>query len=333
MWRDQLMGSIRGESGDDPAWVDTASAPSARRRIAVALALGLASALFTWLVMRPETAIPDFPFWWRAARILAAGGNPYHEMPQTPTWPLPDRLYYPLPAVLITLPIASLPLPAAGALMMGSASAILAWSASGQGFGRLWMFASPPYILALKFGQWSPLIMSAAFLPAMGWAAAIKPPLGLAVLAYRPSWRSASLALAFALAGFLALPSWVADWRANLAHLEQHPAPVATFGGVLLLGALARWRRRDGRLLVVMACVPQLLFFADQFPLWLVPRTRGEMVALSVCSMAGFGLWWLSIEPGTLYVLAAAKYVMLSCYLPALVIVLRHRNEGRVRIE
>jgi hypothetical protein len=222
-----------------------------------------------------------------------------------------------------------LPMPVAAAITLGAAATLLAWCVSRDGLGRLWMFASPPYVLALKFGQWSPLIMTAAFVPAMGWAAAIKPPLGLAVLAYRPNWRAVAAAIAITLLGFVLLPSWVGDWRGNVSFLEQHPAPVLTLAGPLLLFAALRWRHADGRLLLVMACVPQLLFFADQLPLWLAPRTRREMVALTGCSMLGFGAWLASLRPGTYYVLAAAPYVMVSCYLPALVIVMRHRLADR----
>ncbi len=309
---------------------EDAHRPTARRRAAIGLAIGIASALFTWLVIRPATAIPDFPAWWTAARVIGAGGNPYHALPNTPAWPFSDRLYYPMPAILVTLPVAWLPMPAAAALVMGSSSALLAWCLTRDGFSRLWLFASPAYVLALKLGQWSPLIVTAAFLPAMGWAAAIKPSLGVAVLAYRPTVRSLALAVALTLVGFAVLPSWLSDWRANLVFLERHPAPVATLGGPLLLLALVRWRRADARLLIALACVPQLLLFADQLPLWLTPRTRGEMLLLTACSMAGFGLWLLSLRPGTLYVAAAAPFVMGSCYLPALLIVLRHRNAGRL---
>jgi hypothetical protein len=98
-------------------------------------------------------------------------------------------------------------------------------------------------------------------------------------------------------------------------------------GLVLLLSAL-RWRAREGRLLLASAVVPQLLLFADQLPLWLVARTRQELVAMTACSQVGFVLWYSSLREGDLFVLKAAPYVLAFVYLPALVIVLRQRRDN-----
>lgn len=297
-------------------------APSTRTRLRAAAAIGLASGVLAWVFMAHARAEPDFLVWWTAARDLLAGGNPYRAVPGTPAWPFEDPLFYPLPAVLATVPVCWLPMPIAGALVMAGSGAALAWCATRDGLHRLWLFASGSYVMALELGQWSPLLLTAAFVPAAGWVATLKPSLGLAVIAYRPTWRGIAAAAGVVLASFLVLPSWALDWRANLSHLH-HAVPVATTLGPLLLLALLRWRRPEARLLLVMACVPQLLFFADQLPLWLVARSRRETAVLSLLSLAALAAWWLAVEAGDRHVVRAAPYVLASIYLPALIFVLR----------
>jgi hypothetical protein len=144
------------------------------------------------------------------------------------------------------------------------------------------------------------------------------------------TWRGALAAAAVLALSFLVLPTWVGDWRAGLGKLDYHPAPILTFPGALAALALLRWRRPEARLLVAMACVPQLLFFADQLPLWLIPRTKRETMALSACSLAAFLGWFVLLKPGDYYVMKAAPWVTSFLYLPALVMVLRRPNEGEV---
>ncbi|HEU6450987.1 MAG TPA: hypothetical protein VFT57_06175, partial [Gemmatimonadaceae bacterium] len=177
---------------------------------------------------------------------------------------------------------------------------------------------------------WSPLIMAVAFMPAAGFLAAMKPNLGLALLSYRPTWRAALGCAAVGLVSFAVLPSWLHDWHANTASLVGHSPPILTPAGAVVLLALLRWRRPEARLLLAMACVPQLLFFADQLPLFLIPRTRREMNALVLISATTFFVWYLRWGSNPAYVLAAAPYVLWGTYLPCVVMVLRRPNAGDV---
>ncbi len=130
-----------------------------------------------------HTRVPsDFEFWWRASRVLLEGGDPYQRLENTAGWPLPDRLFYPMPALLVTIPVAWMSLPLADGVLLGLASAVLAWVLSREGWGRLWIFATPSFVMALKVGQWSPVLVVAALVPTLGWLAAIKPTLGLGSL-------------------------------------------------------------------------------------------------------------------------------------------------------
>jgi hypothetical protein len=244
--------------------------------------------------------------------------------------PFESPLLYPLPTVLLVVPLARLSLAAAGGITMGLSSALLAFVLTRQGWHRLWMLASAPFVMAISLGQWSPLVTVAALEPALGALAILKPNIGLAAFAYRPSLRMAlGCAVVFALS-LIALPRWPLEWLHAIRSLPGHPAPIlAVHGvGIVLLLAAVRWRTPEGRLLLVSACVPQLLLFADQLPLLLVARTRNELVALTACSQIGFVIWFLMLRDGDLYVLKAAPYVLLFIFIPTLVLVLRNAEQS-----
>lgn len=316
------------------AEVDETSAPtrarSRRYRLAAAVIIGLASALFAAFSFTQQTPSPDFNAWYYAAHALISGANPYHLQLGSAAWPFDEPFYYPLPAVIVTLPFAALSLPVAGAFFIGLSGGLLAWLVSRDGFWRLWLFGTASYFMACRLGQWSPLITAVALLPAVGFLAAMKPNLGLAALAYRTTWGATLGCVAVGLLSFAILPTWLADWHANLSSLIAHPAPVATTGGPILLLAVLRWRRPEARLLLVMACVPQLLFWADQLPLFLVPRTKGEMKALVLWSALSFFVWYIWFAPYPAYLFSREPFVLCSIYLPCLILVLRRPNEGDV---
>jgi hypothetical protein len=312
----------------EPCDGGSAASPSRRSRLVAALLIGLASALFTRMVFVVTSVPPDFEFWWRGTQLLLAGSNPYHAVPHAANWPLRDPLFYPMPALMLSVPLAPLPLPIAGAVFMGASGALLAWNITRDGLWRLLLFGSASYYMSLRYGQWSPLVSVVALVPAAGWLAAMKPNLGLALLCYRPSWRAIAGCGIIGLLSLLVLPTWLFDWHSNLDALVGHPPPILTPLGPLLLLALLRWRRPETRLLLAMACVPQLLFFADQLPLFLIPRTRNEAGVLSACSFVAFFAWLSKFITTEQYVAAATPYVMWSIYVPCLVMILRRPNTG-----
>ncbi|GLC26692.1 hypothetical protein [Roseisolibacter agri] len=312
------------------------SGPQARSRPlaahAAAGAIALLAAAYTYYCLATTVIPSDFEFWWRAARLYLAGGDPYLQLPGTPAWPLPDRFYYPMPTVLATIPVAWMPLPAAGATLMGLASGALASLLVRGGWWRLWALAGPGFIMALKFGQWTPLLCVAYLAPRAGGLAVLKPTLGAALLAARWNVRGALVATLVALLSVAALPTWPMAWLRNLDHVHAHPAPVTTAIGAFALLALLRWRRPEAWLLALYACVPQLLFFADQLPLALVARTKGEAQLLAACGLTAWLVWMARLETGDLFVLAAAPYVLVGLYLPALLLVLRRPNDGALPV-
>ena len=78
-----------------------------------------------------------------------------------------------------------------------------------------------------------------------------------------------------------------------------------------------------------MACVPQLMYFADQLPLWLVPESRRESMVLSGFSALAWAVSLVTnIEAGRSPAFSSVPFVLLGVYLPALIMVLRRPNEG-----
>src|SRR3954447_3022673 len=94
------------------------------RRLIVSLVIGVATACVCPLI-RAEHRIGGDPvdFMWSyfAARDLATGRDPYAAPPSI------DMIPYPMPAVLIALPIAWLPIVPASLLFIGGSSALLAY--------------------------------------------------------------------------------------------------------------------------------------------------------------------------------------------------------------
>jgi len=291
----------------------------------VALGVGIASGILAFALHRRAGFWPDFVFPWQAARDLLAGRDPYVSLPGNLPEPFESPLLYPLPTVLAAVPVARLSLAAAGGIVMGLSSALLAYVLTRSGWHRLWMLASAPFVMAINLGQWSPLVTVAALEPALGFLATLKPNVGLAAFAYRPSWRMAITSLAFLALSIAVLPRWPMEWLQAVKSLPEHPAPVLAFhgAGLILVLASLKWRTPEGRLVLVSACVPQLLLFADQLPLLLVAKTKRELMIQTALSQVGFVVWFATLREGELYALSAPPYVLAFVYLPALVILLR----------
>ena len=217
------------------------------------------------------------------------------------------------------------------ALFVGCSTALLAWGILAKSPERLPMLLGAGFIVASGLGQWTPLVTATLLIPALGFLAVVKPNVGLASVADDPSASRILGGGALILVSLAFHPSWPAEWMANLRSMPRHPSPILLPGGFLALLALSRWRRPEARLLVAMACVPQLMYFADQLPLWLVARTRRESILLSATSLVA---WAFSLQalnrPGGMPPFDSDLLVLLGVYAPALVMVLRRRNEGTI---
>ena len=279
--------------------------PTRRARWLTAAGIGLASALLAYLSARRHGAVPDFLYPWTGARLFLDGVDPYAAMSghRGAAPPYDEALFYPFTALLTLIPFARIPYDIAGGAFFGLSSGALAYLITRDGLWRVHVFMSASFVAATLLMQFSPLLMTAAFPPSLGFVATIKPNVGLPILAYRPTWRAFIGCAAFVVLSLAIFPRWPFGWLESIRHdtrVGAHAIPLLQFGGFLLALAALRWRLRAGRLLLAMSVIPQQLFFYDQLPLWLVPRTRQQSIALTACSQLAFIVWYLVLRPGDL---------------------------------
>lgn len=257
-----------------------------RIRLYISLCITLISGFLTYVYVTSAGIIAaDFTWAWRGAQFLIANTDPYAAIKPEGAYPFNDYLYYPLPALLLAIPLTWMPGPFAAAVFMGCSSGLLSWGVTKKGMHRLIIFASPSYLYALVTVQWSPLITAAALLPSLAFVLPAKPNLGLAVLIAYPDrkrliWASIPIILSLAI-----MPTWpIAMLRQVGTHINY--TPVLTWYGPLLLGALLAWRTSSARLLFAMALMPQRLLY-DQLPLWLVPETWRQAMFITIMAWIG----------------------------------------------
>jgi hypothetical protein len=219
---------------------------------------------------------------------------------------------------------------AAQTAFVAGATATLAWLLTRQSLWPLLIFVSPSYLMAALLGQWTPWLTVAALVPSVGFLLAAKPTLGLGCFCYRPERRAVIGAAALSLVSLLFLPSWPWEWLRNLRSVHGHPPPILTPLGAIAVLAVLRWRQREARFLLAMACVPQLLFFADQLPLFLVARNRREGWFYALTGLVVGTIWTLRHFMRHAAVQLTPPYAILATYVPALWIVMRRPNEGSV---
>ena len=294
---------------------------SDRRWLALAL---LVVVLFRVAAYGVHTELgTDFDLLYYAAGHLLAGDNPY---PIVHQW-YPYPLFYPLPAVLVAIPFTILPVQLARPAFDICSGGLLAYA--------LWRYRGPyallallsgAYLLAAKLGQTPPILTAGGLIPALGFLLAVKPNLGLALFAARPT-KSALLGLLIILAlSLVVLPSWPADWWSSLQRRNDHlVSPIRRpFGWLLLLAGL-RWKTPEGRLLVALSLVPQNSLPYDLVPLTLIPRNAVQMGVFVVGSWLAVGALGASLDLPDLAAITAKIWpIMLAAvYLPMLYFVLR----------
>ncbi|HEX5386821.1 MAG TPA: hypothetical protein VFW66_08995 [Gemmatimonadales bacterium] len=267
----------------------------------------------------------DFDQFHAAARALAAGTDPYRLFPNA-WWPF--HLFYPLPAVLLALPLASFALPIARAAWIGLSAAVLCFALSRERW-RLLTLASGSAVFALAAGQWTPLCLAALFLPAISGLWIAKPTIGLAAFIARPN-RGAVIGGLLLLAASLAImPAWPRAWLHSLSGTIS-VIPLARPGGFLLLAALVRWRRPEARLLLALAAVPQTTALYETLMLFAVPRSPRELALLGAASWVA--LYFVIGIPGPISAaaLTAREWpILLACvWLPALALILLRPNRA-----
>jgi hypothetical protein len=279
-----------------------------RQRICISAAIGLASGtLCCFLLWHFHQGAGDFGWSIRLAQRLLARQNPYDTTLEQ----------YPLTAALFGLPFVRMRPEIAGGLFYGISSALLALGATREGYHRLLIFLAYPYWAGLLAVQWSPLILASAFFPLLLPATMAKPQLGLPVALTRLSRRGVVACLALFLLSLTVMPRWPWLWLAQARYYERF-IPLLVFPGPLLaLGAL-RYRTRDAWFLLLTAAMPQRWFF-DAFILWLIPKSRREILFTAALSWVA-GIWrWYHIPHSFTEV---GRLTVAFIYLPMLAVIL-----------
>ena len=119
------------------------------------------------------------------------------------------------------------------------------------------------------------------------------------------------------LLSLVVMPRWPWLWLGQ-ARNYQYFVPLLVLPGPLLALALWRYRQRDAWLLFLTAIMPQRWFF-DAFILWLIPKSRREILFTAALSW-GAGIWrWHHILHSYGQV---GRFTVIFIYLPMLAVIL-----------
>ena len=257
-----------------------------------------------------EQGAGDFNWAVWMARDLLAHKNPYERATQL----------YPLPAGLFALPVAWLPRTLAGAIFYGASSTLMAFGLTRDGYRRLLVFLAYPFWAGTLTAQWTPLLFAAALFPLLLPATMAKPQIGLPVAVTRLSKTGVIACLGVLAVSFAVLPRWPWLWIAHFGEYQRF-IPLLIFPGPLLLLALVRYRDKDAIFLLIAAAMPQRWFY-DMLILWLIPKTRKEILVPALISW-GAGIWRYYHIPHSFT--EVGRVALLCMYLPMLGVIL-HRS-------
>ncbi|HYN80354.1 MAG TPA: hypothetical protein VES88_02555 [Gemmatimonadaceae bacterium] len=320
-------------TGPDSA---AARAPTLRARLIIATAIALVGA---YLIHVEYGRLPnfhtDFGMAWFGASALANGDNPYSLIGPGRAFDYGWPLIYPATALVAVMPLMALSEHAAAIIFVAISTFLLAFGVTRNGWHLLPLFVTEPYANSARLGQWSILLTAFLFFPWVGLVLAAKPQTAIPLLLATQSRK----ALVFALIGGVVLtgislalfPGWPLVWIEGVRNARFMDPPITRFGGFLVLLALLRWRRPEAWLIVALACMPQAWGWYNTLPLFTIPATWRESVAMAVVATAGAWIAGSSLHP---VASLAALYdwigmlIVFSVYLPATVLVLRRPNSG-----
>ena len=294
-----------------------------RNRLLIALGITVISSLLCWRVLeRFGFGGGDFGWAMRAAFDLLAGRDPY-DYPFN-SYAIP----YPLTAAFWGLPFIGFSPELGGGLFFGLSSGLLAFGLTRFGYRRLLIFLSYPYFAALVAAQWSPLLMAAGFFPLLFPVILAKPHIGLVIFFNYLTRLGFWLCVMLGILSLSLMPDWPWRWLSQTGEFQNF-FPVLLLPGPLLLLALLDHKRRDARLLLMAALIPQRWFY-DNFILWLIPKSTREILLTCVISWS-IGVWRWSIGvPDN--ITQVGRMSVLFVYLPMLGIILWRWGMRRRRL-
>lgn len=285
-----------------------------RTRVLVSCAIGVGAGFYCWLMLHHlQQGAGDFNWAVWMVRDLFCRKNPYDR---------PTQLY-PLPAALFALPIAWLPRTVAGGIFYGVSSGLMAFGLTRDGYHRLFVFLAYPFWAGALTAQWTPLLFASAFFPLLLPATMAKPQIGFPIAVTCRSKVGALACLVVLALSFAVLPHWPWLWIAHFGEYQRF-IPLLVIPGPLLLLALMRYRDRHAMFLLLAAAMPQRWFY-DTLVLWLIPRTRKQILWTVLASWIA-GIWrWYHI-PHTFT--EVGRISVICMYLPMLVVLLTRREQA-----
>ena len=267
-----------------------------------------------------------------AGKLVLQGENPYTTIGQHRKYVWTNGFHYPMQAVVIGLPTALLSLVPGRALWVGVTSGTLAFVLTRRAWWPLLALLSAPWFFAVAFAQWSPIVLAAWFVPALGFVLAAKPNIGLAVyLASKnlSAFRTRTVAcVLITVLAFVLMPSWLGEWLHSIGDADYVQQLVRVRGGAFVLLVLLRWRRPEARFLAALSMIPHDPQLYEGLLLFAVPATAIQAATLAVCSwgfdpiVAAAGLRETAAERSLIHAYA----ILITMYLPAVVLVLRRPN-------
>lgn len=309
--------------------------PTTTQRIVVALVIALGAALLNYFRAAKTNGFSDFTQLWYGARLMLAGRNPYQMIGPGKFVHMPTPLFYPAPAFVSVMPLTLFSYHIAGAVFIFISALLLAWGSTRDSWHRLPIFPSVAFLTSAQLGQWSILMTSAVFIPAVALIAVAKPQSSAAIVGSTPnkltviaSIVGAAVLLAFA---FAMMPGWFGEWRQMIRTTSYFVPPIARTGGIAIALVLLRWRRNDAWLIFLAACLPQTWYPYNGLLLLVVAETYREACALSLFSSAVWMMVYLFL-PGEMRSDETRELwgtlLVVSSYLPATLLILRRPNEG-----
>ena len=304
------------------------------RKLAAGLAVAVLSAIvFAWH-WHATAGHPDFDQMYAGALALRHGLNPYAEVCPGCAFDWPAPLYYPLPALLLVVPLTSLPIRVAGSAFVAVGGLCLGCAIERRGDRSAYLILlSGAFINCVVSGQWSLLLLAALWLPAAGVVGVAKPNV-VAIVASgwtraRDAVWAVGGAVALVSASFALRPHWLGEWRQALGAAPWQHSPVLYPGGFLALAALVKWRRPEARVLAAYALIPQTPTSYSDLLLFAVPRGRLEFGLLAAVTYATAPLLRAIAPADTSMVTTVYRYGAVSAVLlmlPCVLMVLRRPN-------
>ena len=314
-------------------WTEVDGRPSQAARLLAASLVGLFGAAFALAERLRVPAIhSDFSPVWFGAKALLHHRNPYVLVGPALEFRFSYPLYYPGTALVAAIPFTLLSETVATVTFIFLSAWLLGYGMTQANWNRIWMIPSASFIIASRAAQWSPLMAAAFFVPSLGWSLCCKPTIGLAILGSTSQVRLVKLCVGGALlllgVSLLLLPSWPQEWLRTIAGNEL-TSPITRLGGPVLLVSALRLKRPEGRLLLLLALIPQTSSWYEGLMPMLVAQSRNEVRFLSLISSVGY-LLQIPLLTGDNYISAhnTGALMVAFCYLPAAIVVLRKPNEG-----